>query len=59
MIFVIAPGTGELVSRRLVARMRLPLRTGWDGWIYKDKRTGKSLQFRSYRRLKNYLRSLN
>jgi hypothetical protein len=56
MIFVIAPGTGELVPKRDVTQMRLPLRTGWDGWAVKDKSTGQLHKFRTYRRLKAFLK---
>jgi hypothetical protein len=55
MIFVIAPGTGELVSLRMLRRMRLPLRHGWDGWVFKDKLTGKTRRFQSYRLLRIHL----
>lgn len=55
MIFVIAPGTGELVSMEMLRRMRLPLRHGWDGWVFKDKLTGKTRRFNSYRRLRLHL----
>ncbi len=57
MIFVIAPGTGEWVPKRDLFRMRLPLRHGWDGWIFKDKQTGKSRKFNSYKRLRAYVQS--
>jgi hypothetical protein len=56
MIYVIAPGTGELVPKRDVYRMRLPIRTGWDGWVFKDNSTGVTKKFRSYRRLKAFLK---
>jgi hypothetical protein len=58
MIYVIAPGTRELVSKRTVLLMRLPLRTGWDGWVFKDNSTGVTKKFRSYRRLKAFLKEL-
>lgn len=58
MIFVIAPGTGELVTTTDIRRMRLPLRFGWDGWVLKDKTTGKVRRFRSYRSLRAHLKTL-
>lgn len=57
MIWVIAPGTGELVSKKELRRMRLPLRNGWDGWVHKDRQTGKTRRFRSYRSLIIHLKS--
>jgi hypothetical protein len=58
MIYVIAPGTRELVSKRTVLLMRLPLRTGWDGWVFKDNSTGVTKKFHSYRQLKAFLKEL-
>lgn len=55
MIYVIAPGTNELVPVRDLFKMKLPLRYGWDGWILKDKDTGRIRRFPSYRRLKAFL----
>jgi len=57
MIYVIAPGTGELVSKREVGLMRLPLRVGWDGWAVRNKATGKLTKFATYRRLKAFLKT--
>lgn len=55
MIFVIAPGTNEMVPVRDLFRMRLPLRYGWEGWVWKDKSTGRLRRFRTYRGLKAFL----
>ncbi|KQS84310.1 hypothetical protein ASG58_21305 [Rhizobium sp. Leaf383] len=55
MIFVIAPGTKELVPLGDLFRMKLPLRYGWDGWIHKDKTSGRLRRFPSYRRLRAFL----
>lgn len=55
MIFVIAPGTLEWVPVRDLFRMRLPLRYGWEGWIFKDKTTGRIRRFKSYRGLRAFL----
>ena len=55
MIFVIAPGTNELVPVRDLIRMKLPLRYGWEGWVWKDKTNGRLRRFRTYRRLRAFL----
>ncbi|MFB2553925.1 hypothetical protein [Ensifer soli] len=55
-IYVIAPGTGEHVPASMVARMRLPLRYGWDAWLLEDE-AGRSIRFRSYRALRAHQRS--
>ncbi len=56
MIFVLAPGTQEMVPVRDLFRMKLPLRYGWDGWIWKDKASGRMRRFRTYRGLKAFLK---
>lgn len=56
MIFVLAPGTHEMVPLRDLFRMRLPLRHGWDGWVHKDKATGRIRRFKSYRGLRTFLK---
>lgn len=57
MIFVVAPGTGELVPKRDLIRMRLPIRHGWDGWVYKDETSALTRKFYSYRRLRAFLKT--